>query len=144
MQCVWRSWKKINDILLENPNTYTDHLVQNFNHKEGINKLVYFNGNTLHITEKSILSYQNNLVKKIFKLDDLHFYYKENTTKAVEEINKNYSKIICAFICFNSSLGYDFNIPSQNLYVLNEIIDIKNIFGQAYKINIFENNNEKK
>ncbi len=138
------SKKKINDILVKNPNTYTDHLVQNFNHKEGINKLLYFNGNSLHITEKSILSYQNNLVKKIFKLDDLHFYYKENKTKALEEINKNYPKIICAFICFNSSLGYDFKIPSQNLYVLSERIDIKNIFGQAYKINIFENNNEKK
>ena len=67
-------------------------------------------------------------MKKIFKLDDLHFYYKENMTNALEEINKDYPKIICAFICFNSSLGYDFKIPSQNVYVLNEKIDIKNIF----------------
>lgn len=138
------SKKKINDILIKDPNTYTDHFIQNFNHKEGINKLFYFNGNTLHITENSILSYQNNFLKKIFKLDDLHFYYKKNRTKALEEINKDYSQIICTLICFNTSLGYDFRISSQNFYVLNERIDIKNIFGQSYKINIFRNNNEKK
>ena len=73
----------------------------------------------------------------MFKLDDLSHYYKKNINKALDEINKNYSKLICTFICFNSSLGYDFDIISNKEYELKEKVEIKNIFGQVYKVNIF-------
>ncbi len=73
----------------------------------------------------------------MFKLDDLSHYYKKNRNKALDEINKSYSNLICVFICFNSSLGYDFDIISNKEYELKEKVEIKNIFGQAYKVNIF-------
>ena len=67
--------------------------------KINIDNIIYFNGNTLHITENSILSYQNRLLRKMFNLDDLSHYYK-NRYKALDEINNSYSELICVFICF--------------------------------------------
>ena len=131
------SKKKIFDELSDNKNIYIDHFVKNLDDKINIENTLYFNGNTLHITENSILSYQNSIIRKMFKLDDLSHYYKKNRNKALDEINKSYSNLICVFICFNSSLGYDFDIISNKEYELKEKVEIKNIFGQAYKVNIF-------
>lgn len=131
------SKKKIFDELSDNENIYIDHFVKNLDNKINIENNLYFNGNTLHIKEDSILTYQNIVIRKMFKLDDLSHYYKKNRNKALDEINKNYSKLICTFICFNSSLGYDFDIISNKEYELKEKVEIKNIFGQVYKVNIF-------
>lgn len=137
------SKKKIVNKLSDNKNIYIDHFIKNLDYKTSVDNIIYFNGNTLHITENSILSYQNRLIRKIFKLDDLSHYYKKNRYKALDEINNSYSELICVFICFNSSLGYDFDIISNKEYELKEKVEIKNIFGQVYLVNIF-NNNEKK
>ena len=138
------SKKKIIDELSTDENIYIDHFIKNLDHTNTIDEMLYFNGNTLHITENSILSYQNNFVRKIFKLEDLYYYYKENKNIAFDEINKNYSGSICVFICFNSSLGYDFDVFDYKKYELKEKIEIINIFGQSYKVNIFRENNEKR
>lgn len=120
-------------------NVYIDHFIKNLNFDKKIDGSYYFNGNTLHITEASILSYENNLIKKIFNLDDLYSNYKENKAVAFQEISKNYSTIICVFICFNSSLGYDFELFNYKQYKLEEKVKITNIFGQSYNVKVYKN-----
>ncbi len=138
------SKKKIIDELSTNQNIYIDHFIKNLDYTNTIDEILYFNGNTLHITENSILSYQNSFIQKIFKLEDLYYYYKKNKHIALDEINKNYSGSICVFVCFNSSLGYDFDVFNYKKYELEEKVEIINIFGQSYKVNIFRVNNEKR
>lgn len=134
-----QSKEKILKHISNNNTYYIDHYLGNFsNQKIDQVNYNYFNGNTLHITENSILSFKNKIVKKIFKLEDLIVYYKKNKQVALSEINKEYSIIICTFICVNNHIGYDFLIKNDNNYVLEEKVLINNIFNQSYMVSIYK------